>query len=259
MPQTAGIVKPAAGTPRKQNRKAVIYPFSGNTFFMNPVLRVVLFSVSSFLFLFVITKIMGKKQIAQLSFLDYVIGISLGSIAAEMSTDPERPFYHFFIAMAIYLALDLILTFLARKATFLKKFVRGRPILLIEDGRIRYENLSRSKLDINDLLSMCRAKGYFDLREVAYCIFETSGEVSILPAAGAVLAKSAELGKTPPKPSLSKDVIEDGTVIEEALRQIGKDENWLKARLSDPSEEGIKNIALATYYADTDELRVHFK
>lgn len=226
---------------------------------MNPILRVVVFSVSSFLFLFVITKIMGKKQIAQLSFLDYVIGISLGSIAAEMSTDPERPFYHFFIAMTVYLVLDLILTFLARKAIFLKKFVRGRPIILVQDGKILYNNLTRSKLDINDLLSMCRAKGYFDLRSVAYCIFETSGEVSILPARSAVPAKSVDLGAVPPEPSLSKDVIEDGRVIERALRQIGKDEAWLKSRLSDPSEAGIKKIALATYYADTDELKIHFK
>ncbi|MCR4726959.1 MAG: DUF421 domain-containing protein [Clostridia bacterium] len=226
---------------------------------MDPVLRVAVFSVSSFLFLFVITKIMGKKQIAQLSFLDYVIGISLGSIAAEMSTDPERPFYHFFIAMTIYLVLDLILTFLARKAIFLKKFVRGRPIVLIESGKINYGNLSRSKLDINDLLSMCRAKGYFDLRSVAYCIFETSGEVSILPARSAVPAKSVDLGAVPPEPSLSKDVIEDGRIIEKALRQIGKDEAWLKERLGISDESEIKKIALATYYEDTKELMIHYK
>ncbi len=227
---------------------------------MNPVVRVVVFSISSFLFLFVITKIMGKKQIAQLSFLDYVIGISLGSIAAEMSTDPDRPFYHFFIAMAIYLLLDLILTFCARKATFMKKFVRGRPIILIENGEIRYKNLSRSKLDINDLLAMCRAKGFFDLRSVAYCIFETSGDISVLPSAGAVVAKSTELGITPPEPSLSKDVIEDGRIISQALEQIGKDEAWLYERIrKDDDKVDIKNIALATYYADEDELKIHYK
>ena len=225
---------------------------------MNPLLRVIVFSVSSFLFLFVITKIMGKKQIAQLSFLDYVIGISLGSIAAEMSIDPDRPFYHFFIAMAIYLVLDLVLTLVARKATLLKKIIRGRPLILIENGMIQYDNLMRSKLDINDLLSMCRAKGYFDLRDVAYCIFETSGEISILPAATAAVAKSADLGKQPPPPELSKDVVADGKLIEEAIRQLGKEERWVLTRLG-ISENEIKSIALATYYRDSDELRVHYK
>ena len=226
---------------------------------MNAVWHVVFSSVVGFLFLFVVTKIMGKKQIAQLSFLDYVIGISLGSIAAEMATDSGKPFYFYFIAMALYLVLDLFLTLLARKATLLKKLVRGRPLILIEQGKILYKNLVRSKLDINDLLSLCRAKGYFDLRTVAYCIFETSGEVSILPSAGSVLAKSVEVGCTPPAPSLSKDVIEDGRLIEEALFQIGKEKEWLFDRLGISEEKEVKRIALATYYADTDEVRVHPK
>ena len=226
---------------------------------MNPVVHVVVYSISSFLFLFVVTKIMGKKQIAQLSFLDYVIGISLGSIAAEMATDPDRPYYHFFIAMAIYLVLDIALTLAARKGTFLKKFIRGRPLILIEQGKINYRNLSRSKLDINDLLSLCRAKDYFDLRDVAYCIFETSGDVSILPAPRAAQAKSVDLGVTPPAAELSKDVVEDGKIIDHALQQVGKDRAWLFSRLGVKDEKAVKSIALATYYADTDELIVHRK
>jgi len=226
---------------------------------MNPIWHVVISSIVSFFFLFVVTKIMGKKQIAQLSFLDYVIGISLGSIAAEMSTDGDRPFYHFLIAMAIYLLLDLVLTFVARKGTALKKFIRGRPLILVEEGKINYRNLTRSKLDINDLLSLCRSKGYFDLREVAYCIFETSGEVSILPAQDAVVAKSVDLGVTPAPPSLSKDIIEDGKLVEEALRQIGREKSWLLEKLGADSEESFKKIALATYYAEKDELKVHYK
>lgn len=226
---------------------------------MNPLVRVVIFSIASFLFLFVITKIMGKKQIAQLSFLDYVVGISLGSIAAEMSTDPDRPFYHFFIAMGIYLLLDIGLTLIARKGTFLKKFIRGRPLILIDQGKIDYHNLMRSKLDINDLLAMCRAKGYFDLRDVAFCIFETSGEVSILPSATAANAKRADLGITLPPPDLSKDIIVDGNLVEGALKQIGKDRIWLFGKLGIEKNETLKAIALATYYADTDELKVHYK
>ena len=226
---------------------------------MDPVLHVVIYSISSFLFLFVVTKIMGKKQIAQLSFLDYVIGISLGSIAAEMATDPERPYYHFFIAMAIYLVLDLSLTLLARKGTLLKKLIRGRPLILVESGKINYRNLMRSKLDINDLLSLCRAKGYFDLRAVAYVIFETSGEVSILPAPSAVPAKSVEVGGTPPLSKLSKDVVVDGKVVDGALEQIGKTREWLRLRLGITEEKEVKAIALATFYEDTDEIKVHYK
>ena len=225
---------------------------------MTPVLRVVIFSVSSFLFLFVVTKIMGKKQIAQLSFLDYVIGISLGSIAAEMATDPERPFYHFFIAMAIYLVMDVVLTLLARKGILLKKFLRGRPLILVENGKINYKNLTRSKLDINDLLSLCRVKGYFDMRDVAYAIFETSGNVSILPSARAVNAKSTEVGATPLPPALSKDVIVDGKVVRKALDEIGRTAEWLYRKLGIAQEDADK-IALATYHPECDEISLHYK
>ena len=226
---------------------------------MDMIWHVMISSVVGFLFLFIVTKIMGKKQIAQLSFLDYVIGISLGSIAAEMATDLDRPFYYFFLAMALYLLLDLVLTFVARKATSLKKFIRGRPIILVENGKIDYKNLCRSKLDINDLLSMCRAKGFFDMREVAYCIFETSGEVSILPTASATPARAVDVGKAPSPPSLSKDVVADGKVILPALSQIGKDILWLYDRLGSQDTATVKSIALATYYEETDELRVHYK
>ena len=225
---------------------------------MNPILRVVIFSVSSFLFLFIVTKIMGKKQIAQLSFLDYVIGISLGSIAAEMATDPERPFYHFFIAMTIYLVMDILLTLVARKGTFLKKFLRGRPLILVEEGRINYKNLTRSKLDINDHLSLCRAKGYFDLRDVRSVIFETSGDISVLPSPRAVNARAVDLGIRPLPASLSKDVVEDGRIVERALEEVGRDKSWLLSRLG--IEEGdVAKIALVTYYKEDDELVVHRK
>ena len=228
-----------------------------NTPRMDTILHVAISSVISFLFLFVVTKIMGKKQIAQLSFLDYVIGISLGSIAAEMATEQDRPFYHFLLAMAFYLVLDLVLTFLARKAIFLKKFIRGRPVILVEDGKINYKNLTRVKLDINDLLSMCRAKGFFDLRDVAYCIFETSGEMSVLPTARATNVKSSDLGIITPEPTLSKDVIADGKVIAPALSEVGKDIVWLREKVGDNA--AVKTIALATYYQDRDELRIHYK
>ena len=91
---------------------------------MENVIKVLVFSLSSFAFLFLVTKILGKKQIAELSFIDYVLGISIGSIAAEWSTETEQPFYHYIIALTIYGALSLILDPLERKQPF-RKFLRS--------------------------------------------------------------------------------------------------------------------------------------
>ncbi len=137
-------------------------------------------SVVSFVYLFIISKLLGKKQIAQLEFIDYAVGISLGSIAAEMATT-DKPFYHYLIAMTIFFLLAFLIAVIGRKSTFLKRIFKGKPATLIYNGKINYKQICKSNIDINDLLSMLREKGYFDINSVAYAIFETSGELSVLP------------------------------------------------------------------------------
>ena len=127
---------------------------------MEEILKIVIFSIISVVYLFIISKILGKKQIAQLEFIDYVIGISIGSIAAEMATDlNETPFYHYLIAMTTFFLFDVLITFLGRKGFRLKNFLKGKPIMVIYEGKINYRNLKKSKLDVNELCSLCREKG----------------------------------------------------------------------------------------------------
>lgn len=92
---------------------------------------VLLNAIYSFAAMFVVAKILGKKQIAQLSFTDYVIGISIGSIAAEWSTDVEQPWYYYVIAISVYLAISYVITLLERTTLPLKRFLRGKPIIIL--------------------------------------------------------------------------------------------------------------------------------
>jgi len=219
--------------------------------------RLLLYGGVGFVFLFIIAKILGKKQIAQLDFLDYIIGISLGSIAAEMAFDIERPIWYYLLGMALFAVLDLLCSVLGRKNNFFKRIFVGKPLILIENGRLNYRNLNKSKLSLNEFLSLCREKGYFDLDEIAYCIFETSGKLSVLPKAGREAAKAVDVGVQSDTPaSLSKDVIMDGCVVDACLQQLGKDEAWLKQKLGDID---IKEVALAYYVEAEDGLRIHRK
>ena len=219
--------------------------------------RVLIYSIVGFVFLFIIAKILGKKQIAQLDFMDYIIGISLGSIAADMAFDVERPMWYYLLAMALFAVLDLLCSVLGRKSNFFKRIFVGKPLILIEDGRLNYRNLNRSKLSLNEFLSLCREKGYFNLDQVAWCIFETSGKLSVLPKAGSEAATATDVGKVPAAPAaLSKDVVMDGRVVDACLEQLGKDRAWLAEKLGDVN---IKDIALAYYLADTDRIIVHRK
>ena len=207
--------------------------------------------------MFLIAKVLGKKQIAQLDFLDYIIGISLGSIAADMAFDIERPIWYYLVGMACFALLDLLCSLLGRNNNFFKRIFVGKPLILMADGRLDYGNLKKSKLSLNEFLSLCREKGYFDLDDIAYCIFETSGKLSILPREGAAPATARELGVAPcGKASLSKDVIMDGQIVWRCLTQLGKDEAWLYDKLHGAR---VKSIAMAYYVEKEDALRIHYK
>src|SRR5690554_8233766 len=113
---------------------------------MKDFYQVLLQATASFAVLFIISKILGKKQVAQLEFIDYAVGISIGSIAAQMAIDPEIPYYHFIAAMVIYGILSLAVTLIGRKTPLLKRALKGGPLIIINKGEIDYKKLKQSKL-----------------------------------------------------------------------------------------------------------------
>jgi uncharacterized membrane protein YcaP (DUF421 family) len=109
-------------------------------------------SVISLLALFVLTKMLGRKQVSQLSAFDYVIGISMGSIAAEMTINMDTPFFDGLTAMVAYAVIAYIISWLTIKSIRLRHFFTGTPVVLIQDGKIIKKNLRKSLIDINDLM-----------------------------------------------------------------------------------------------------------
>ncbi len=229
-------------------------------FGIEPIYWVLIDSAVAFVYLFVISKLLGKKQIAQLEFIDYAVGISLGSIAAEMATNTETPFYYFLIAMSIFFALAFAVAIVGRKCTFLKRVLKGKPATLIYDGKIDYKQLKKSNIDVNDLLSMLREKGYFDISDVAYAIFEPSGELSVMPTGAQKPLVMRDFDKEKiEKAELANVLIADGAVSHSGLSEIDKDEAWLFNRLRIGDKSDLDNIILAVYDDKTDSFNVHFK
>lgn len=225
-----------------------------------PVYWVLINSVLSFAFLFIIAKILGKKQIAQLEFIDYAIGISLGSIAAEMATNSEVPFYYFLIAMAIFMVLALLIDVVGRKSTIIKRLVKGKPIAVIYDGKIDYEQLKKSKIDVNDLLSMLRDKNYFDIEDVAYAVFETSGKLSVMPKGNMRPVVAEDLGTDKIKQAeLNNILVVDGDISYSGLSEANKSVQWLMDKLKLEDKKQLDNVILATYDSENDCVKVHTK
>ena len=229
-------------------------------FGIKPIYWVLINSAVAFVYLFIISKILGKKQIAQLEFIDYTIGISLGSIAAEMAFTTDTPFYYFLIAMTVFFVLAFLVAIIGRKCTFLKRWLKGKPATLIYEGKIDYKQLKKNNIDVNDLLSMLREKGYFDISDVAYAVFEPSGDLSVMPvgAQKPLVMEALDESKIK-KAALTYIVIVDGAVSYSGLSEINKDTEWLFSRLNIKNKSDLDNIILAVYDDETDEFNVHYK
>lgn len=230
------------------------------SFSWNDAAKVLIFSTVSVVYLFFVSKLLGKKQIAQLSFVDYVLGISIGSISAEMATDiSETPIWYYLIGITVFFVFDLIVSFFERKSPGLKSFFRGKPTVLIYEGKIMFENLKKSGLVVNDIISMCREKGFFDLNDVAYAIFETSGELSVLPKGNQrpVVASDIKTSFTPAQ--LPVHLVVDGKISYSSLNQIKKNKNWLFEKMHISTKKQLSNIVLAMYDKNNDKIVVHYK
>lgn len=217
-------------------------------------------STISFIYLFIISKVLGKKQIAQLEFIDYAVGISLGSIAADWSVETEEPFYYYLIAMSIFFVLAFLVSIVGRKNTFLKRVLKGKPSTLIYEGKINYKQLNKCKIDVNDLLSMLREKDYFDINDVAYAIFEPSGDLSVLPKGNQKPVVIEDIDKKAIEPSsLTNVLIVDGKISKSGLNEIEKDKYWLYKKLNLENKKDLKNILLATYDEKEKSFNIHYK
>ena len=170
---------------------------------------------------------LGRKQVSELSAFDYVIGISMGSIAAEMTINNEAPFIDGLIAMTSYALIAYLISIITIKNIKLRIFFTGTPVVLIKDGRILRNNLRKALLDIDDLLQECRSSGYFNVGDIAYAVMEACGKLSFLPKTEnrTVTLKDMKLKDT--VAGLCANVIVDGTIKEDNLKLMKKEKKWL--------------------------------
>ena len=220
------------------------------------IIKVILTALLSVASLFIITKIMGHKQVAQLDFFDYVSGITIGSIGAELATELEKP-YKPLIALAIYGLASLLLNLLAHKIPRTRKYINGTPTILMNDGNLYRKNLKKAKLDLSEFMLLCREQGYFDLDEIQTAIFEHNGKLSILPKSANRPATLDDLKITAKATHIGVEVIMDGRVMGENLSRMGRDVNWLTKQLNIQGCKDAKEIFLGIYRPEEDKLTLY--
>lgn len=200
----------------------------------------------SIVVLFLLTKLMGAKQVSQMTMFDYVEGITIGSVAAELATELDAPL-NTLTALVIYGLAAVGISLWTNRSLKARRILTGKPLVLLEDGVIYRDNLKKAKLDLNEFLTYCRIGGWFDLNQLQTAILEHNGIVSFLPKEANRPATPTDLGQTPKKTVPQTPFIMDGQLLTGNIRQAGKEESWVHRALLRQGYREEKEVLLALW------------
>ena len=208
------------------------------------VLKVVLASLFSAAILFVIAKIIGHKQVAQLEFFDYITGITIGSIAAELATTLDKPWWKPTMSMIVFGIITIILSVLTRRLPRSRKFINGTPTIVLNDGKLYRKNMKKAKLELSEFLLLCRQEGYFNLDDIQTAVYEYNGKLSILPVSTKRPLTPEDMKLSPLPEHIGTGVIMDGRIIGSNLRRRDLSVAWLQKELKSQGYQSAKQIFL---------------
>ncbi len=208
-------------------------------------IKIICTSIGSIIALFFSAKIIGNKQMSELSMFDYINGITIGSIAAEMATSLDGEFYFPLLAIVVYTAVMWFIAFLSGKNIKCRRFLTGRSILLVENGKFYQENFKTAKIDLNDFLAQCRLNGFFNTDDIQTAVLEQNGKISFLPKSDARPVNPKDMCIAVTDDKIRRSVILDGHIIEKNLQQTGNDKRWLENELRKHKIGNIKDVYLA--------------
>lgn len=213
---------------------------------MSEILYIIALSLGSIITLFILTKLMGYRQMSQMSMFDYINGITIGSIAAEMATSLDSDFTRPLTAMIVYALADLFLSWFSSKSIKARKVIEGAPLVLLNHGELYRKNLKKAKIDVSEFLVQCRVNGYFDTSKLETAILEGNGKISFLPKATDRPVTPSDLQLSAQQDYMVANVILDGKIMHENLKHTGNDEKWLYNQIKAQGAKKIEEVLLAT-------------
>jgi uncharacterized membrane protein YcaP (DUF421 family) len=213
---------------------------------LNEGLVVLVRSIISFFSLLIFAKILGKQQISQLTFFDYTLGITIGSIAATLTTDLSSRAWPHFVGLFAWAFLGYLMQLITEKWRYAAKYIEGEPTIIIMNGKIMENALKKMKYTAADIMSLLRIKDVFDLSQVDFAIIEPNGQLSVLkkPEYEPLTPKDMSILKAPS--GISTELIYDGILIDQNLKQLNKSKKWLIDQLKIHEVKDISDVFLAT-------------
>lgn len=210
------------------------------------ILNIIALSLGSLIALFILTKLMGYRQVSEMSMFDYINGITIGSIAAEMATSLEKDWWLPLTAMIIYALAAILLSYISVKSIAARRIISGKPLILMDHDTVYEKNLLKGKIDLSEMLLQCRVNGYFNLSDLQTILLEPNGRMSFLPKSDKRPVTPKDMSLVPEQDFLVANVIIDGHIIKKNLQHAGKDIQWLNKQMHAQNIPNLREVLLAT-------------
>lgn len=212
---------------------------------MPELILILLRSIVAFLMLFIMTRTMGKKQISQLTFFDYCVGITIGSIAATMSVDQNVKALNGIVSLFVWGTFPILLAYFSMKSNAFSNLTDGKPTILIRNGKILEDALKKNLMNLNELMLLLREKDIFTVSDVEMAVLETNGGLSIMlktdkqPVTAKMLNIAVEQEHSP------SILIMDGKVMKKSMEKLGHTSDWLLAEVQKQGANKIEDVFFA--------------
>ena len=210
----------------------------------------VLKALIAFVVILIMARWLNKEQLSQLTFYDWIVGITIGSIAANLATDPEGRTLEHIVVLVVFSAAAFFTGLITEKSRPLRKIIEGEPTVVIHNGRILEHNIAKLHYNVDNLLSQLRQKNVFNIEDVEFALLEGNGGLSVLLKSQKRPLTPSDLGVPTGYEGLSSEIIVDGRVIYQNLKQNQLDEQWLISELRKRGYNSPRDIVLATLSSD---------
>ncbi|MGJ9381868.1 DUF421 domain-containing protein [Salipaludibacillus sp. CF4.18] len=212
---------------------------------MTEIGTVVIRGILGFIVLFILARMMGKKHLTDMTYYEYIVGIAIGSIAAELTFGTQVRVSNFIVGMIVWALLPMIISQIEMRSFGFRKFSEGSPTVLIEKGKVYEKNLKKVSLTIDELMIHLRQKDVFKLSDVESAVMEKNGQVSVMKQSSVQPITSKDMGM-PVKPEHQpRIVIMDGNLMQKNLSELGYNQEWLLNELNNQGANSFSEVFLA--------------
>lgn len=212
------------------------------------IIEIIIRSTSAYITLLVLGRLIGRKLISKITFFDFLVGVTIGSLAVRMALGSEDSLLLATISAIVITILVLITDYLNIKSFNFRNLVDGKPVILISNGKILDYNLKKVRITINKLMMQLREKDIFNAEDVEFAIIESDGEISIIPKSNKQPITTGDLNMSTNYKGLTNDIIIDGKIMYDNLKCTNYDEQWVKRQLKSHNINNVQDV----FYAGVD-------